>query len=1351
MNANDPPEDCLDPNDPEKTRAAESDPGSGTPLHPGGARRQPQSPPSIPDHELLRVIGRGAYGEVWLARNVMGTYRAVKVVYRDTFESDRPYEREFSGIQSFEPISRAHESQVDILHIGRNEEQRYFFYVMELADDAEKGREIVPDAYEPKTIRSELKRRGRFSFEESLEICLALTTAVEHLHKHGLIHRDIKPANAIFLNGLPKLADIGLVTETDRTMSFVGTEGYLPPEGPGSVQADIYSLGKTLYEVATGKDRLEFPDLPTLTGSPSEEAQLFELNEVLLKACHPEKEGRYRDAGEMHADLVLLQAGKSVRRSHAVERRLAMLTRVSVAGTALTTLLVAGYFYQQFQTREATRLQRHAEDLVNRMQIQNAENMFERGDSALALAHLAQVLRRDANNRVAAERIMAALTQRNFLRLAVSPLLHEAKLITAHFSPDAQSIVTASKDRLIRLWNARSGKEMIPPLRLSGGINSVEFSPDGLKLVAALQDRSACILDARTGGLVFPPLKHGGPVTDAKFDSTGRFMATASRDAKARIYSVETGQLLHAPLEHDRQVNSVAFGPDGQLLATASDDATIKVWEVTSGRLKQRFNCGNAAHWVRFSGDGKHVAGANKSNRADEKSLEKSLDWELQVWDVETGRATFEPILHYHIYSLNFSPDSRRIVTADVNVARVFDVTNGQSLFQLPHAAEVYAVAFSPDGRRILTASMNHSARLWDASTGTPITEPLHHEGPVHHAEFSSDGERVLAAGWGHKTVRLWNVRPSPDPGKTFPHRAWVLFADFDRTGQEALAATGGWIGTANGLNQFYLGRRNGIAVWDLFTATRKVRSVLPEGMEAIMAQFTPAGPKALIGSRSWELLPAFSRQARLWDPAQDAPVGEVIEHEAAIQCAHFSADGLTLATGTANGAVGIWDALRGTALIPSFAAHNAPANSVRFSPDGKLLLSASDDHTAVLWDAVSGQPVAGPLKHDAEVWFAQFSPKGDKVVTVSRDYSARIWQTNGTPVAVLRHSAAVEYAEFSPDETKVVTASGDRTARLWSVATGKQLTEPLLHAELVMTARFSPDGLRVITASFDRTAQVWDVGTGLKLGDPFRRDAWVVSARFSPDSRQAITASLDRTTSLWDVPVVTTAIPPWLAELAEAVGGQRLDADRIPQPVPWTEYAALRARLARLLETDPNTRWAKRLAENQDQKIKIEVGSPRVAPIVFGMKVEGAAERIATVSAGVSGVTELVHQFESPSNFADCYGVRLTGYLVPPKSGPYRFYLGSEDEGALFLSTDDSPGDPPPESFSPPIPGTYLAVPTDWLEMTVPPSPPAKTFPSELCPKCEVALAIATGARPSSRFIVQRTLGVRIGVSPHF
>src|SRR5262245_11135535 len=98
---------------------------SASPIASAAPRREPVSsrprPPIIPDHELLKLIGSGSYGDVWLARNVLGQFRAAKIVYRNTFVEERPFQREFEGIRRFEPISRSHPSQLNILHVGRGE------------------------------------------------------------------------------------------------------------------------------------------------------------------------------------------------------------------------------------------------------------------------------------------------------------------------------------------------------------------------------------------------------------------------------------------------------------------------------------------------------------------------------------------------------------------------------------------------------------------------------------------------------------------------------------------------------------------------------------------------------------------------------------------------------------------------------------------------------------------------------------------------------------------------------------------------------------------------------------------------------------------------------------------------------------------------------------------------------------------------------------------------------------------------------------------------------------------------------------------------------------------------------
>ncbi len=169
--------------------------------------------PAVPDHEVLRRIGRGSYGEIWLARALAtGAWRAVKIVWRINFESERSFRREFEGMTVFEPISRSHAGFVDILQVGRNDALGFFYYVMELADDHATGLPLAdPAAYAPRTLRAVLQERRRLWPPECLTLGASLAEALGALHAHGLSHRDIKPDNIIFVGGEPKLADIGLV------------------------------------------------------------------------------------------------------------------------------------------------------------------------------------------------------------------------------------------------------------------------------------------------------------------------------------------------------------------------------------------------------------------------------------------------------------------------------------------------------------------------------------------------------------------------------------------------------------------------------------------------------------------------------------------------------------------------------------------------------------------------------------------------------------------------------------------------------------------------------------------------------------------------------------------------------------------------------------------------------------------------------------------------------------------------------------------------------------------------------------------------------------------------------------
>ena len=267
----------MSPTAPADTRAREA------------SRRPEGTRPVVPDHDIVRIIGSGAYGEVWLARSVTGAYRAVKVVWREDFAEEALFIREFEGVLNYEPIARDIPGLVHILHVGQNRgENPHYFYVMELADDAYTGIHLDPEAYVPRTLQSDIQQYGKraMPLDYVLEVGCQLARALEALHAEGLAHRDVKPSNIIFVNGRAKLADAGLVA-TSHQRAFVGTEGYIPPEGPGTPRADVYALAKVLYEMGTGMDRLSFPALPEELPEGTAHRRWLQFNNLICRAAEP--------------------------------------------------------------------------------------------------------------------------------------------------------------------------------------------------------------------------------------------------------------------------------------------------------------------------------------------------------------------------------------------------------------------------------------------------------------------------------------------------------------------------------------------------------------------------------------------------------------------------------------------------------------------------------------------------------------------------------------------------------------------------------------------------------------------------------------------------------------------------------------------------------------------------------------------------------------------------------------------------------------------------------------------------------------------------------------------------------
>jgi serine/threonine protein kinase len=353
-------------------------------------------PPKLPGLELLRPIGRGSFGEVWLARTVTGQYRAVKIIWlrRPGEAADHPElqalgERVFRGVQAYlDHLPPGSPTGLAVLHVDRDPDGRFFYYVMELADDAVSGREFDPARYQALTL-SEFRRRSPGQFvtaDETIRLGCKLAEGLAALHAAGLVHRDIKPNNVVFIGGEPRLADIDLVRPAEASLSLGGAQGYSPLEGPGRPAADVFSLGRTLYATVTGLPVGEFPCLPEDWDQRPDAPDLQRLNAVLLRACDPNPARRHPNAAELALDFKRLEQGEDVERERAKRIR---SRRLSVAHVVLVGLFLS-------VTAAGIPLLRakwkRAEFVSHRMQMQRVAFDLEHGEPALAARSLTSAL-----------------------------------------------------------------------------------------------------------------------------------------------------------------------------------------------------------------------------------------------------------------------------------------------------------------------------------------------------------------------------------------------------------------------------------------------------------------------------------------------------------------------------------------------------------------------------------------------------------------------------------------------------------------------------------------------------------------------------------------------------------------------------------------------------------------------------------------------------------------------------------------------------------------------------------------------------------------------------------------------
>lgn len=741
-------------------------------------------PPRVPDHELLRLIGRGSYGQVWLARNIVGTLRAVKAVFRLAFEHDRPFDREFAGLQRYEPVSRSHPGLVNILQIGRTADGGCFYYVMELADDANAAAGGDPAFYQPKTLAGELRRRGPLPLAECLDLALALASALGHLHQARLVHRDLKPSNIIFIHGRPRIADIGLVSESGDTRSLVGTEGFFPPQGTGLPQADLFALGKVLYEASTGLDRLRFPQIPPAWLSDPQCGAWMEFNEVLAQACETDPARRYQSAEEMTADLALLRVGKSLRRLHGLERRLRWARRVGGGALAVALVALAAYGLEQRATRRerATRLRIEAAEGEAKRQLAAARLAQARATHHSGLAGqrfdclrvLAEAAR-DGPTLELRNEAVTALCLTDFRPARRIPIrqwpglaVMEARgltyvtsgtngLLTLHramddreiarlpgalpagwtiddLSPGGQYVSIRSPLGEFRVLSVARGKQVLDRPSRGAWVHQ-NFSPDGHQLLWCTPRDPWRLVDLDTGRVVgeWPVAK---PIADFQFRPGQRQMAVALADEPVvELHDLETREVVRR-WELPARQDLVVWDREGARLAGSGRDHTVRVWDAAT-----------TTNFLTLSGH-ENFADGLAFHPTDPWLVSSAWDGTTRLWDLRTGRQ--EALLWEWGVSPRFTADGRQLCYCggDGRELVFCEVAGEKPCLILPGPAStaepgVFDVAFDPTGRW-LAAGFHDHLHLFDTATAACLGAAG--TNLIYAVTFSADGRHLY---WG--------------------------------------------------------------------------------------------------------------------------------------------------------------------------------------------------------------------------------------------------------------------------------------------------------------------------------------------------------------------------------------------------------------------------------------------------------------------------------------------------------------------------------------------------------------------------------------------------------------------------
>ena len=633
-------------------------------------------------------------------------------------------------------------------------------------------------------------------------------------------------------------------------------------------------------------------------------------------------------------------------------------------------------------------------------------------------------------------------------------LMPHISVNTIAFSPDGKTLASGGDDKLVRLWNMPEGTHRQTLIGHRYRIFNVVFSADG-KTLASTSTRETNLWDITTNThkqafhrfhfdreeyiafnhaqVIVTDVNRNAntveieylgnenqnitfdanlPVTwTMTFSSDGKVLAYEIEENKGRktyrkedhsiiLRNVDTGELVQKfKNTSEYVVESMTFSANGKTLITADlIKSTLTLWDVETGQEKKTISCDpHRPRFVSISPDGKSLV-----SWSDAASF--------YLWDISTG--TSKQVITEHLSCPHFpqsslSADGKILVSSDGLILRdnfyLSDITTGKQIkIYDGHSSLIRDAELNPDGTILATCSEDKTIGFWDVTTGKKLKTIRTKEGYFTNLAFSPDG-KILAGASENKEIYLWNA----DSGR----RKKTLTGLIDDT--HRLYFSLDLFFSPDGKHLSCVSNKGVFYVWDV--STGKQNEIFSEQLKNVSnAAFSPDGSTLAItfkhdykNTHSGE--PKKSHHIELWNVPDATKQHTFIGHTNDVTNAIFSPDGKTLATGSEDKTIRLWDVntgqqkhilrdqswiLRDQSWILRGERHSADKHfqTLSFSPDGKILANGINHGPIYLWNTETGEQKKILQGHTKCIKDISFSTDGGTLTSMNGDGTVLVW-----------------------------------------------------------------------------------------------------------------------------------------------------------------------------------------------------------------------------------------------------------------------------------------------------------------------------------------------------------------------